>query len=124
MTLVGRGTVHEATINVLEEPAMTTKRRTRKSTAAPTVFTLPEYLNINVAAETKTALGALLDAKLPVTLDAGKLELVDAAGVQLLAVFVSALQQSGIEWSWKDPSPTLMNGARLLGLSQHLCLAA
>lgn len=106
---------------------MTTKRKSRTGAAAPvkpTVYVLPEYLNINVAAETKAALGALLDAKRPVTLDAGKLELVDAAGVQLLAVFVTALEQAAIAWSWKDPSQTLLNGAKLLGLSQKLHLAA
>lgn len=68
-------------------------------------------------------LHTLLKAKQPVLLDASRIELIDACGLQLLAAFVRDAERYGIELGWNSPSEPFRKAARLLDLEQHLKLA-
>jgi anti-anti-sigma regulatory factor len=47
---------------------------------------------------------------------------VDAAGLQLLWVAKREAQECNIKWEWRSPSLALVEGARLLGMTQVLSL--
>lgn len=57
-----------------------------------------------------------------VALDAGALQRVDAAGLQLLTAFVRAADSRGTKIEWRSPSAVLRDGARRIGLTAALCL--
>lgn len=57
-----------------------------------------------------------------VVFDASRLERLDTAGLQALAVALAELREGGLRPSWAGCSPQLAEGARLLGLSEVLGL--
>jgi anti-anti-sigma regulatory factor len=68
----------------------------------------------------KAALAALLDEPQAVTLDAGSLQRIDTAALQLLAAFVRDRRLLGHDTRWRGAEPTLEPAARLLGMDGML----
>lgn len=71
----------------------------------------------------KTALIGLLDEPEAVTLDAGAVQRVDTAALQLLAAFVRDRRLLGRETQWRGADQTLQPAARLLGMDGMLGFA-
>lgn len=88
---------------------------------SPAVVALGETLTIEQAAPMHSELGRHLHAK-SVVLEAGALQRVDAAGLQLLAAFVRTAQARGVLVEWRSPAPVLCAAARHLGLGTILRL--
>lgn len=89
-------------------------------TADATQVTLEASLGI---ADTRTLyeqLGTVLASRLPVTLDGGRLERLDAAAMQLLANFCRTVRAHGRGLTWQSTSPALQQAAKLLGLESLL----
>jgi len=63
--------------------------------------------------------GVLAEAK-SVELDAGQVERVDTAALQLLAAFCRALREAGVSLQWRSASGPLCEAAATLGLSEIL----
>lgn len=90
----------------------------------PPAHALGTELTIRNAAEVRARLAPLVEAGGPVVLDAGGLERVDTAGLQLLCAFVQSLAAAGHGVSWKAASPALANAATALGLAGPLHLGS
>lgn len=58
----------------------------------------------------------------PVNLDAASLVKIDTAGLQLLCAFVTQARGLDQQLVWHNPSPALLDSARLLGLTRQLGL--
>lgn len=71
----------------------------------------------------KTALTGLLEEPRTVTLDAGAVQRVDTAALQLLAAFVRDRRLVGRNTEWRGADRTLEPAARLLGIDGVLELA-
>lgn len=67
-------------------------------------------------------LQALLEQSGQVVLDAGSVQMIDAAALQTLAAFIQAAGARGIDTQWKDVSAKMHEAASLLGLQGHLRL--
>lgn len=65
--------------------------------------------------------GALVSGK-PVVLDASAVRRVSTAAIQLFCAFFDEAEEREVAVTWKDPSPALLDAARLLGLSAALGL--
>ena len=63
--------------------------------------------------------GVLAEGK-SVELDAGQVERVDTAALQLLAAFCRAVREAGVSLRWRNASGPLCEAAALLGLSEIL----
>jgi ABC-type transporter Mla MlaB component len=59
-----------------------------------------------------------------VVLDAGNLQRIDTATVQLLCAFVRDRAKANRKVTWAGESATLRDAARLLGVTEMLALAA
>lgn len=90
--------------------------------AQDSVFALGEMLTIEQAAAVHAGLGRHLGAP-GVTLAAGELQRIDAAGLQLLAAFVQAASGRGTKIAWQAPTAVLRDAARRTGLTTVLRLA-
>lgn len=64
---------------------------------------------------------ALLDeGRKPIMLDATAVDLVDTAGMQLLAGFTIECMERGIEFGWRGRSQAVEQAVRLLGIGPLL----
>lgn len=61
-----------------------------------------------------------LVARQPVSLDASKVQRVDAATLQLLAAFCCAARDAGMQLRWNGASAVLRNAVTLLDLNEIL----
>lgn len=86
------------------------------------VIALGEMLTIEQVGAMHAELGRHLDAK-NMALEAGALQRVDAAGLQLLTAFVRAAENRGARLEWRSPTAALRDGARRLGLVDALRLS-
>lgn len=86
------------------------------------VAILDRDLGIEACTALKEALAAELHAP-QVALDAGGVERVHTAGLQLLAAWWRAREASGLETGWTACSDTLRKAAATLGLDHALGLA-
>ena len=89
-------------------------------TADATQVTLEASLGIADTRRLHEQLGAALASTLPVTVDGGRLERLDAAVMQLLANFCRTVRAHGRPLTWQSTSPTLQQAAKLLGLESLL----
>ena len=96
-------------------------RRTRKATSAS--IALPANCSIRDAAQLKAALLELLP-QAAVTIDAGAVERIDTAGMQLLVAFKRDRAANGLGTDWSDVNATWHEAANILGLAGHLGLPA
>jgi anti-anti-sigma regulatory factor len=86
--------------------------------------TLPEQLGLAQVDELHAHLIELLETTNEIVFDAGAVDGLDAAGVQLLCAAARASQQAGGSVSWRAVSPALVRAAEQLGLSEALLLPA
>jgi anti-anti-sigma regulatory factor len=105
----------------LQDKSTSMARRTRKATNAS--FALPANCSIRDAAQLKTALLGLLPQD-SVAIDAGAVERIDTAGLQLLAAFMRDRAANGFGTEWCGVNATLRDAANILGLAGQLGLPA
>lgn len=98
---------------------MTTRKRRKADDCR---VQLAADLVISGAAELYAQLGEALDQPEPVVLDAGAVERLDTAGVQLLQAFVQARDENAGPWRWENVGRALTDTAALLGMQQMLKL--
>jgi anti-anti-sigma regulatory factor len=82
---------------------------------------LPRSFDITVV---HTVSGELLTALAAgeLTLDAGSVTKLDAAGLQLLCAAAAAARKQGVTIRWKDVPAVLIDGARTLALTASIGL--
>lgn len=78
--------------------------------------------NIKNAAALQLVLAAAAEANGPVEIDAGSVQSVDTASLQLLAAFANALSGVDRSLTWTSVSERMREQADRLGLSAHLQL--
>lgn len=89
---------------------------------APGTVALGEALTIEQVGTLHVELGRQL-GRGQVILDAGGLQRIDAAGLQLLAAFVRTAAGRGARIEWRSPTATLRDAVRRTGLAPALRLA-
>lgn len=88
-----------------------------------TLISLPRSLDITgVSAVSTELVNAIALGEL--TLDAGAVARVDAAGLQLLCAAAMAARARGTGLRWRGVPAALRDGARILGLTELLALPA
>lgn len=87
----------------------------RSGTAA---WACPSALTLREVAAAHRALLRMLPMPTPVRIDCSALACVDTAGAQLLAAFVRERRQAGREAHLDGARATLLEAARLLGLTE------
>ncbi len=90
--------------------------------AKENVVTLGESLTIQEVAGMLETLRRSLELGGTVTLNAGDLDQVDGAGIQLLCTFVKEAVNQHIEVKWSATAEKLQSAAELLGLLEVLNL--
>ncbi len=85
-------------------------------TADTTHVALEAALGIADARVMHEKLGAVLASATPVVLDGSRVERLDAAAMQILAVFFRTARDRGLAVSWQGLSPGIQQAAQLLGL--------
>ncbi len=88
----------------------------RGSSPAAAATCLGTELSLRTATAQREHLKLLAAADGEVTLDGGRIEVVDTAGLQLLAALISALEVAGRPWTWQAASPPLRAAVVTLGL--------
>lgn len=83
---------------------------------------LGDKCTIVIAEDLHQQLETLVESGQPIHIDASKLEQIDTAAMQLLWGFHQALATDGREPEWMNPSETLKNTAKILGLDSLLGL--
>lgn len=85
---------------------------------------LPSQCVIRDAGQLQALLVAQLEQGMPVRLDAGQVERIDTAGLQLLVAFVRDRRKRARAVTWHRCSESLTRAASMLGLSADLELPA
>ena len=95
----------------------------RSKVVTPACIALPANCSIRDAAQLKATLLELLP-QATVTIDAGALERIDTAGVQLLVAFTRDRAAKGFGTEWRGANATLHDAVHALGLAGHCGLPA
>ena len=95
----------------------------RSKAVTSTSIALPANCGIRDAARLKAALLVLLP-QAAVTIDAGGLERIDTAGVQLLVAFTRDRAAKGFGTEWRGVNTTLRDAVNILGLASRMGLPA
>jgi ABC-type transporter Mla MlaB component len=90
--------------------------------AGDSVVAMASNCTVKDAAAMKVSLCAVADAAGAVVIDAGAVERIDTAVLQLLIAFVRERLGNDREVTWRAPSAALLSSARLLGVSDLLTL--
>lgn len=86
-------------------------------------ITLPATLTIqSVATDHKELCDRISSLETPVQLEAGAVEEIDTAGMQLLLALVNELNSQSITSEWQTPSEVLIQTAAILGMTEALAL--
>ena len=88
----------------------------------PHTYQLEPQCTLREAEALKVALNAAEDSSGDLTLEAGAVEKVDTAGLQLLIAFARRIQLLERRLVWGSVSPALRSSARTLGLAAALGL--
>jgi phospholipid transport system transporter-binding protein len=88
------------------------------------VITLDDVLDIAGAARLRDRFLQALDADGALIVEAGGVEHVDAAGVQLLYAFDHAARMAGRDVAWRSVSAALREAVVVLGLGDELRFSA
>lgn len=83
---------------------------------------LGEQLTIQVVADLYEQISVLFDTPVSVEINAEEVDVVDCAGLQLMAAFFKEAAQQQIDVSWKQSSMKLKTAADSIGMSELLCL--
>jgi len=84
-------------------------------TADTTHVALEAALGIQDARVLHEKLGSVLSTAKTVVVDGSRVERLDAAIMQVLAVFARSARERGLALSWRSPSPVLQQAVRVLG---------
>lgn len=103
-------------------PRIQAGRRARQRVTR--VLAMREECTLSEASELKRELSALLADPAPVAVDAGAVERIDVAALQLLLAFTRDRRAAGLEWGWRACSPAFHAAAGRLGLVTLLGLGA
>jgi anti-anti-sigma regulatory factor len=79
-----------------------------------------EVMDISTTAELRAQLLTALESGQPVVLDAGRVERIDTAALQVLSAFFQDANSQQQTVQWKNPSQAISSSAELLGLSSLL----
>jgi ABC-type transporter Mla MlaB component len=104
------------------KPAAARRRKSVPERAR--VLALDEQCTIARAGEVRSRLVRLLEHAAPVTIDAGRVERVDTACLQLLTAFVRDRRSAGREVTWRAPTAAFLESVTLLGLGSLLGTSA
>ena len=74
------------------------------------------------AEELHAQMETLLQSGHDVEIDGSKVEQIDTSALQLLVNFHQALTNDGRHILWKEPSESLLNTAKLLGVDSHIAI--
>ena len=85
---------------------------------------LGEVLDISMAASFFSQLKESMPKGSNVVFTSSELTRIDASCLQVLLAFMAYAKESDISVSWEEPSDSLKNSARLLGLTEKLNIAA
>lgn len=86
-------------------------------------ITLPTSLTIQSASSDHKELSERIShIEAPVQIDAGAVEEIDTAGMQLLLALVTELNTQSLKAEWQSPSEVLIQTAAILGMSEALAL--
>ena len=87
-----------------------------------TTVRLGTTLDINSAASLHGEIRAALTSAAPLQLDASAVERIDTAALQVFAALFNDTHAAHDRVVWQTPTQTLIDTARLLGLTEHLRL--
>lgn len=79
-------------------------------------------LDIRVVSQVRQQLLDVINSGKPIRLHAGELEIIDGAGVQLLAAFFKTASQQDIEVTWNSVSDALREAVSAMALEVELAL--
>lgn len=82
-----------------------------------------EVVDISAVADLYQRLDAALEQEGSIGLNAGAIERVDAAALQLFACFIQEVKKRNRDVYWMAPTEALLRSARLLGMKPVLLLA-
>lgn len=83
---------------------------------------LQSVLDISKAGELRIQLMDFLESGTQIVLNGEEVERVDAAVLQLLCAFATATVTAGGSFQWSEVSPSLLEAARLTGLTDLLLM--
>ncbi len=95
---------------------------TEASTARKTVITCESTIDIKSVEELYTHLQHAVENQLEVEINAGDVQRVDAAVLQVFVAFVQETQSLGMTVTWQSTSDAFRTAAGLLGLEDQLVL--
>ncbi|RJQ47225.1 MAG: STAS domain-containing protein [Gammaproteobacteria bacterium] len=98
-------------------PGTKSSKRIPRKKAAQTLVRCGESLDISCARELHQELSKALGKALPVMIDAGRVERVDTAALQLFAAFWLQARLRKLPVQWSNPSEALCRSARLQSLA-------
>ena len=84
----------------------------------------PSELDMASVGLLRQQLLSALETPEPLQIDGRAVQKIHAAALQLFLGFVSEARSRGLDASWRNPSPAVVEGARLLGLTDSLGLEA
>lgn len=90
---------------------------------AAATLDLPSSLRIADVAELRPACEAALRGDGPLVCDGSRVELIDAAGLQLVAALARACAEGGRGFELRTPSVALCSAAQLGDFARHFGLA-
>ncbi|MFA5940079.1 MAG: STAS domain-containing protein [Sinimarinibacterium sp.] len=102
--------------------ATTSRSGARKSRQSATIK-LPAELGMDGMGELHAQLLASVDSASAVTLDAGEVQRLHGAALQLFCSFFRDRGRAGRETRWNQPTDALRSAAALLGLTELIQLS-
>ena len=82
----------------------------------------PSELDIASVGALHQQLLSALQTPGPLEIDGRAIQKIHTAALQLFLGFMSEARSQGLSAKWRDPSPAVLEGARLLGLTDSLGL--
>lgn len=87
-----------------------------------TIVTCQAELDISAASTLQQQLLAVMQTREPVEIEAQNVSRIHTAALQLFLSAIRDAQTLGLAFQWREPSSALVEGARLLGLTDPLYL--
>ena len=103
-----------------EETSQPKEEEASRSVSGNATVVLSGDEDIKNVADLRDRLNKALDSGSDIVIDAGKIESVDTAVLQLLAAFISTLQKNSRSFGWKDAPDKIKDLADLADLSNVL----
>ncbi len=90
--------------------------------SSETLIECEDSLDVSVLTDFKALLAQAAEQNMPVVLDGSRIERIDAAALQLIYSFFIHAKDAGFSVSWRAPSDTVCNAARLSGVTEAMGL--